>query len=69
MRSATVVAERADTASALATAAFVLGPEAGLDLINRLRNVEAVLVDDQNRVHMSPGLADVVRYRPPTDGV
>lgn len=68
-RSATVVAERADTASALATAAFVLGPEAGIDLVNRLRNVEAVLVDDQNRVHMSPGLADVVRFRPPTDGV
>ncbi|MFH1807225.1 MAG: FAD:protein FMN transferase [Pseudomonadota bacterium] len=67
-RSATVVASNAELASALAHAVFVLGPEAGLELVGRLSGIEAIVVDDQNRVQLSPGLVDQVRFRPPTDG-
>ena len=43
MASATVVAPRAMLADALATAAFVLGPEEGIDLLHRV-GVEGLIV-------------------------
>jgi len=47
----TVVAERAMTADGLATAAFVLGPEAGLDLLRRAGARDALIVDAGGTVH------------------
>ena len=40
----TVVADRAAVADALATAAFVLGPEKGLDLLTTMESVEGLIV-------------------------
>jgi len=39
------------TADGLATAAFVLGPEAGLDLLRRAGAREAIVVDRSGVVH------------------
>jgi thiamine biosynthesis lipoprotein len=47
----TVVADRAMTADALATAAFVLGPEAGLDFLRRAGAQAATVVDETGGVH------------------
>jgi len=47
----TVVAQRAMTADGLATAAFVLGPEAGLDLLRRSGAIDALIVDAGGEVH------------------
>jgi len=47
----TVVTDRAMTADGLATAAFVLGPEAGLDLLRRAGAREAIVVDRSGVVH------------------
>jgi len=47
----TVVAERAMTADGLATAAFVLGPEVGLDLLRRAGVTDALIVDAGGTVH------------------
>jgi len=57
--SVTVLAEDCITADALATAVFVLGPEEGMDLINELDEVEAVIVSDSGeglRIGLSRGL-------------
>jgi len=48
---ATVVAERAMTADGLATAAFVLGPEAGLSLLRRAGANDALIVDAGGTIH------------------
>jgi thiamine biosynthesis lipoprotein len=54
--SATVVARSAMQADALATALFVLGPERGLELAERLPGVEAIVVDAHGDVTASSGL-------------
>ena len=54
--SATVLAPTAMAADALSTAVFVMGPDAGLDLVNNLPDVEAVLVTPEGRVLVSDGL-------------
>lgn len=58
--SATVVAPDAAAADALATALCVLGPERGLELIESLDRVEALMVDLQGEVHVSSGLERAV---------
>jgi len=54
--SATVVAQDAAYADALATAMCVLGPERGLALVERLPRVEALLVGLDGKPHASSGL-------------
>jgi thiamine biosynthesis lipoprotein len=58
--SATVVAPDAAAADALATALCVLGPERGLELIESLDRVEALVVDMQGQVRVSSGLERAV---------
>jgi thiamine biosynthesis lipoprotein len=53
--SATVVASGAMLADALATAVFVLGPEQGLELLNRL-GVEGLVVTQDMECHQTRGL-------------
>jgi thiamine biosynthesis lipoprotein len=40
----------------LSTGVFILGPHAGMELVERLPDVEAVIVTDQNEVLISTGL-------------
>lgn len=61
--SATVVHASAMVADALATAAFVLGPSAGLELIRGYPGAEAVIVDPNLGVHVSPGLEPWITVR------
>ncbi len=69
-RSVTVMAKDAVTAEGLTKGIFILGPEAGLKLIEKLPGVEAVVVDSDNQVHVSKGLKDVLKIvHPPTPGV
>lgn len=53
--SVTVVAPTAEQADAMATALFVLGPSAGMALLERSPGVDALIVDDQGERHASPG--------------
>ena len=54
--SATVIAQDAAFADALATALCVLSPEAGLEIVNSIPRVEALVVDMQGQSQMSKGL-------------
>ena len=67
-RSVTIVADTAVLADALSTGVFVLGPEKGMALIERLPNVEGVIVSSGNRVLVSSGLiGKLVLIAQPTD--
>ena len=67
-RSVTIVATRAVIADALSTGAFIMGGRAGMDLIERLPEVEGVIVTDRNEVLISSGLRSrLVLLARPTD--
>lgn len=56
VRSATVIGPDATMTDGLSTSVFVLGPEAGLELIDSLPGYEAMIIDDARRVRFSSGL-------------
>ena len=69
-RSVTVWAEDATTADAVDDAVFILGPEAGLKLVEATPGVGVVIVDKNNKVWVSPRLEGNVHVmHPPTDGI
>jgi thiamine biosynthesis lipoprotein len=55
-RSVTIVTNRAVTADVLSTGVFIMGPEAGMALIEKLPDVEGVIVTASNEVLISSGL-------------
>jgi FAD:protein FMN transferase len=55
-RSVTIVTGSATIADGLSTGVFVMGPEAGMALIERLPDVEGVIVSSKNEVLVSSGL-------------
>jgi thiamine biosynthesis lipoprotein len=67
-RSVTIITTRAVLADGLSTGVFILGPHRGMALIERLPDVEGVIVSEKNEVLISSGLRDKLRIvAPPTD--
>lgn len=58
LASVTIISDESIDGDALSTAVFGLGLEAGLDYVNKLKDVEAVFVTKENDVYTSEGLAD-----------
>jgi FAD:protein FMN transferase len=56
LKSVTIVCPDAELADALATAVFVMGKEAGISLINQLKNVEGLIITEDNQWIKSEGL-------------
>lgn len=54
--SCTVFAPKAELADALSTALFVMGVETGIDFINQLDQVEAIMIDDAGKVYTSKNI-------------
>ncbi|HLH30062.1 MAG TPA: FAD:protein FMN transferase [Terriglobia bacterium] len=55
-RSVTIMTSSATMADGLDTGVFVLGPEAGMALVQKLPGVEAVIVTAKNEVLATPGI-------------
>ena len=67
-RSVTIVAQTSVVADVLSTGVFVAGPDAGMALIERLPDVEGVIVTARNEVLISSGLRSRLRVlAQPTD--
>jgi len=60
--SVSVFAKQTEIADALATGIFVLGVEVGLDLVNQLKGIECIIVDDKGKIHSSKGI-DIKKYQ------
>jgi thiamine biosynthesis lipoprotein len=54
--SVTILGPRASFTDALSTSVFVLGPEKGLSLINRLDGIDAIVIDAEGRMRYSADL-------------
>ncbi len=63
-QSVTVVAQEGWLADGLDTGIFVMGPEIGMALVERLPGVEAVIVDSQGNMAVSSGLQHRLRMDP-----
>ena len=54
--SVSVFAKKTEIADGLATGIFVLGVEVGLDLVNQLKGIECIIIDDKGKMHSSKGI-------------
>jgi thiamine biosynthesis lipoprotein len=53
IKSVTIIAPNAELCDALATPVTIMGINAGLHLINQLKQVECIIIDDDNKLYMS----------------
>jgi thiamine biosynthesis lipoprotein len=60
--SVSVFAKQTELADALATGIFVLGIEVGLDLVNQLKGIGCIIVDDKGAIHASKNI-DIKKYQ------
>ncbi|MEZ5540705.1 MAG: FAD:protein FMN transferase [Pseudomonadota bacterium] len=63
IHSTTIIGENATRTDALSTSIFVLGVQQGLELVNRLPDVEAIIIDAAGKLHYSNGLARLTDAR------
>lgn len=60
--SVSVFAKQTEIADALATGIFVMGVDVGIDLVNQLKGVECIMVDDKGKIHSSKGI-DIKKFQ------
>lgn len=60
LNSVTIVTERSIDADALSTALFSMGLEKGLAFAEQLEHVEALFITKDKKVHITPGLAEIL---------
>lgn len=56
VKSVTILCPNAELADAMATPVMIMGIRAGLDMINQIKDIEAVVVDDEDRIYMSKNI-------------
>jgi len=56
LQSVTIIGPDATTTDALSTSVFVLGRERGMELVNELPDIDAILVDSKGQLHYSAGI-------------
>ncbi|MCJ7467860.1 MAG: FAD:protein FMN transferase [Maribacter sp.] len=54
--SVTIFAKSAELCDALATSVFITGTETGLNIIDQIKGVECIIVDDHNTIHTSKNI-------------
>jgi thiamine biosynthesis lipoprotein len=58
LRSVSILAENSTTADALSTTVFILGLNEGMKLVASLKDIEAIIIDNNGKLHFSNGLAE-----------
>jgi thiamine biosynthesis lipoprotein len=53
IKSVTIITTNAEIADAMATPVTIMGVKAGLHLINQMKDIEAVIIDDDNNLYTS----------------
>lgn len=56
IKSVTIICPTAELADALATPVMVMGIKAGLDMINQMKSIGCIIVDDQDVIHTSQNI-------------
>lgn len=65
--SVTILGAEATMTDALSTSVFVLGAKAGIALIDRLPQIDAIVIDAAGRMHYSAGLLDPAAQEEPAE--
>lgn len=53
IKSVTIITTNAEVADAMATPVTIMGIKAGLDMINQMKDIEAIIIDDNNNLYTS----------------
>ncbi|OCX53233.1 thiamine biosynthesis protein ApbE [Mucilaginibacter sp. PPCGB 2223] len=53
IKSVTIISTNAEIADAMATPVTIMGVKTGLDMINQMKDIEAIIIDDENRLYTS----------------
>ncbi len=61
VRAVTIVADNGTMADALSTAVFVMGLEDGMNLIEKLPDIQGLIIDENGNVHQSKGLKNAFK--------
>ncbi len=56
IKSVTILCSHAEIADAMATPVMVMGIKAGIGLINQLKGIACIVVDDNNNIHTSSNI-------------
>lgn len=56
IKSVTIITTNAEIADAMATPVTIMGINAGLDMINQMKNIEAIIIDDDNKLYTSKNI-------------
>lgn len=56
LKSVTIFAKSAELCDALATSVFVTGLDTGINLIDQIKDVDCIIIDDNNKVHTSKNI-------------
>jgi len=56
IKSVTIITKNAEIADAMATPVTIMGVQAGLDMINQIKDIEAIIIDDDNKMFTSKNI-------------
>jgi FAD:protein FMN transferase len=56
IKSVTIISKNAEIADAMATPLMIMGIVPGLNMINQMNGIEAILVDDNDKVYASSNI-------------
>lgn len=56
IKSVTVITLNAEIADAMATPVMIMGIKAGLNMINQMKDIEAIIIDDNNKIFTSANI-------------
>jgi thiamine biosynthesis lipoprotein len=56
IKSVTIICPNAELADALATPVMIMGIKTGLHMINQMKNIGCIIVDDENRIYTSSNI-------------
>ena len=56
IKSVTIISPNAEIADAMATPVSIMGIKAGLEMINQIKDIEAIVIDDADRIYTTKNL-------------
>src|SRR5678816_4220124 len=57
IKSVTIICPNAEIADAIATPVMIMGVKTGLDMINQLKGIECIIIDDNDKVYTSKNIS------------
>lgn len=56
IKSVTIISPNAEIADAMATPVMIMGIRVGLDMVNQVRGLECIIIDEEDRIHTSKNI-------------